>query len=232
MTPGPTSSTTPEMSAPRITGGSRPAEPPSTRNLVSTRLTDEAKMRTNTSPGPGSGLSTSLSSKRLGTPNSGRIMARIGTSFLWVVVHRYLLIVPALNTRKTAGSEDAFIERWTALTEWSLKNVSGAETLRISIQGLYSCGECHIALRWLFCVYYQYLNSAYNAGGMRTHDLGNLKGDRAGSVVWARGVGQEPSGIRRVLRARFGDHWFNTPRGVRRDSDRGRERKGALRRHR
>ena len=55
-------------------------------------------------------------------------------------------------------------ERWTALTEWSLKNVSGAKTLRISIQGLYSCGECRIALRWLFCVYYRYLNSAYNAG--------------------------------------------------------------------
>jgi hypothetical protein len=26
-----------------------------------------------------------------------------------------------------AGSEDAFIERWTAFTEWSLKNAAGAE---------------------------------------------------------------------------------------------------------
>ena len=71
-TPGPTASTTPEMSQPRMTGGSTPRlfiSPPLRRVFQSTGLIPAASTRTSSSPSPASGRGTSSKRSSSGSPH-------------------------------------------------------------------------------------------------------------------------------------------------------------------
>src|SRR5919108_2066507 len=87
-TPGPTSSTTPAPSWPRMTGRGASWIPSTT--CRSERQTPLAAIRTPTSPGPGG--STSTSSTRSGSPISDRIAARTSLT--------YHCLMPSLSERR------------------------------------------------------------------------------------------------------------------------------------